>query len=104
MARQLHYAIRIALANDFGLTMLSEPLPPFAAEWLAQRNIGHARLEELRIERLRQMTEAESARIFSMLDPPRPYTLRPSSGLVEQQRWFRLLRERQEEAKMENSA
>jgi hypothetical protein len=43
---------------------------------------------------LRQMTEADAARIFAQLDPPRPYTLRESSGLVEQQRWFRLLRDR----------
>ena len=71
-----------------------DPLPSFAARWLAQRRLGFARLDALQRQELRQMTERESARIFSQLDPPRPYELRPSSGLVEQQRWFRLFREK----------
>jgi hypothetical protein len=78
--------------------MNSEPLPDFAPQWLAQRRLGYARLEELKLEELRQMTESDAARIFAMLDPPRPYALRPSSGLVEQQRWFMLARTRQLDA------
>ena len=70
---------------------LPEPLPEFASEWLSQRRIGFARLEQLRQEELRAMTETEAARVFAQLDPPQPYELRPSSGLVEQQRWFERL-------------
>jgi len=69
-----------------------EPLPPFAGEWLAQRTRGFARLDLLNLQALRAMTEADAARMFARLDPPRPYLLRPSSGLVEQQRLFALLR------------
>ncbi len=69
-----------------------EPLPSFAAQWLAQRRIGFARIDQLKADQLRGMTEADAARIFAQLDPPRPYALRPSSGLVEQQRLFALLR------------
>jgi hypothetical protein len=59
----------------------------------AQRQLGHDRIEQMRREQLRQMTEADAARIFSQLDPPRPYVLRPTSGLVEQQLRFAKLRE-----------
>ena len=72
----------------------SDPLPAFAARWLQQRRLGFERLDQMKRQSLRQMTEADAARIFAQLDPPRPYTLRESSGLVEQQRWFRLLRDR----------
>ena len=72
-------------------------LPDFAAQWLAQWRLGQAKLEELRLKALREMTEADSARAFALLDPPRPYTLRPSSGLIEQQRWFQLLWQRTHE-------
>lgn len=78
-----------------------EKLPEFASQWLAQRRLGFARLEELRQQQLRNMTEAEAARIFSQLDPPRPYRLRPSSGLVEQQRWFRMLKEKLDASSVE---
>lgn len=71
-----------------------ESLPPFAATWLAQRCLGYERLRRMRLEELRSMTEADSARIFAQLDPPRPYALRPSSGLVEQQRLFAKLHRR----------
>ena len=72
---------------------IPEPLPEFAPRWLQQRRLGFAKLEELQRNELCTMTEAEAARVFAQLDPPRPYPLRASSGLVEQQRWFRLLRE-----------
>ena len=67
-------------------------LPAFAPQWLTQWRTAAARLEELRRQELRAMTEADAARIFAQLDPARPYELRPTSGLVEQQRWFGLLR------------
>lgn len=69
-------------------------LPAFAPQWMAQWRMAAARLELLRRERLRQLTEDDAARMFALLDPPRPYELRPSSGLVEQQRWFAMLRGR----------
>ena len=73
----------------------TDQLPEFAHAWLAQRRLATARLEEMRLEELSQMTESDAARIFEQLDPPRPYELRPSSGLIEQQRWFRLLFDKQ---------
>ncbi len=66
-------------------------LPDFASQWLAQWRIAGARLDEMRRQELSAMTEADAARIFDQLDPVRPYELRPTSGLVEQQRWFRKL-------------
>ena len=69
-----------------------EPLPPFAATWLAQRRRGYERLERMRLEELRSMTEVDAAGVFARLDPLRPYVLRSSSGLVEQQRLFAKLR------------
>lgn len=71
-----------------------ESLPPFAATWLAQRRLGFERLERMRLEELRSMTEADADRIFANLDPARPDALRPSSGLVEQQRLFAKLQHR----------
>ena len=71
-----------------------EVLPPFAATWLAQRRLAYQRLERMRLEELRRMTEADAARTFAQLDPPRPFVLRPSSGLVEQQRLFTALHQR----------
>lgn len=81
------------------MTTASDPrdrhdLPAFAPQWMAQWRIAAARLELLRSETLRALTQRDAARIFALLDPPRPYELRSSSGLVEQQRWFDLLRRR----------
>jgi hypothetical protein len=70
----------------------TEYLPPFASEWMAQWRIAAARLESLRRREIRDLTEASAARVFALLDPPRPYQLRPSSGLIEQQRRFAELR------------
>ena len=76
----------------------TEYLPDFAPQWLAQWRRAAARLEQLRREELENLTESQAASIFAQLDPPRPYELRPSSGLVEQQRWFQLFREKMEPA------
>ena len=65
-----------------------DALPPFAATWLAQRRLAYERLERMRLEELRLMTQADRARVFAQLDPPHPYVLRPSSGLIQQQRLF----------------
>lgn len=75
-----------------------------AIQILAQRRLGYERIEQLRLERLRNMTEREAAEIFDTLDPPRPYRLRPSSGLVEQQRRFAGIRQRLAEIAAENRA
>ena len=65
-------------------------------------------MDALRLKELKNMTESEAARIFAQLDVPHPYPLRPSSGLVEQQYWFKLLRVKQataaEAASERNSA
>lgn len=65
-------------------------LPNFAKAWMMQRTVSAKRLAAMRLQELREMTEADSAIIFAKLEPCRPYPLRPTSGLVEQQRLFRL--------------
>jgi hypothetical protein len=67
-----------------------EQLPEFAEAWMRQRTVAAERLAAIRLQELREMTEAESAIVFAKLEPCRPYPLRPTSGLVEQQRLFRL--------------
>ena len=58
----------------------------------AWRHRGAAMNAE-RLRELRQLTEREAARRFARsLQLPGPYPLRPSSGLVEQQRVFSRLR------------
>ena len=76
------------------MTSDASALPPFASQWLAQLRIGFERLEAMRREQLRNMTEQDAARIFEQLDPPRPYELRSGSGLIEQQRKFRQIWDR----------
>ncbi|MGA8262033.1 MAG: hypothetical protein WB783_17615 [Arenicellales bacterium] len=50
-------------------------------------------LERERLRALRRLSEAEAAKRFALLlRLPGPYPLRPSSGLVEQQRIFSRLR------------
>jgi len=50
-------------------------------------------LETERLQRLRGLSELEAARQFAgLLQLPSPYPLRPSSGLVEQQRLLAALR------------
>jgi hypothetical protein len=75
---------------------MSSSLPPFAHAWLQQHLAGAAKMEALRLEELRRMTEDDAAKIFALLDPPHPYPLRQSSGLVQQQYWFKLQREQQD--------
>ncbi len=67
-----------------------EQLPDFAEAWMRQRTVSAERLSAMRRQELCEMTEAESAAVFAKLEPCRPYPLRPTSGLVEQQRLFRL--------------
>lgn len=69
------------------------PLPEFAHEWMNQWKRAAVRLAELRRENLKQLTEAEAARMFEMLEPPWPFKLRPTSGLVQQQNRFCRLRQ-----------
>lgn len=60
-------------------------------EWvLAWERAGKA-MEHLRAEALKKLSESESARIFDGFDSPFPPVQRESSGLVEQQRYFRKL-------------
>lgn len=50
-------------------------------------------LDDERLKRLRNLSEQDSARQFArLLQIPGPYPLRPSSGLVEQQRLLSRLR------------
>lgn len=75
-----------------------EQLPKFAEAWMRQRTVSAERLAAMRLQELREMTEAESAVIFARLEPCRPYPLRPTSGLVEQQRLFRLFAQSEDRA------
>lgn len=83
----MHY--QVAMPNPAE----TEYLPDFAPEWFAQWRLAANRLAELHLERLANLTESEAGRIFALLDPPRPYELRSTSGLVEQQRLFGKLRD-----------
>jgi hypothetical protein len=80
----------IPLRHDPDMTP-SRQLPDFAAAWMKQRSIASERLAAMKQHQLRAMTEADSARVFSQLEPLRPFALRPTSGLVEQQRLFQKL-------------
>ena len=54
---------------------------------------GQAALEAERLQCLRSLSEQDAARQFAgLLQIPGPYPLRPSSGLVEQQRLLARLR------------
>lgn len=62
----------------------------FAAAWRR----AAPELEARRLQALRELSEEESARCFAeLLTPDGEFALRPSSGLVEQQRIFARLRE-----------
>ena len=45
-----------------------ESLPPFAEQWLAQRQLGFARLEKMRLEELQSMSEQDAARTLRSWD------------------------------------
>ena len=68
-------------------------LPDFAEQWYSQISAGYEKVEAMRTAELQNMTEQDSARIFARLEPPRPFEIRSSSGLIEQQRLFRKLLE-----------
>ena len=55
---------------------------------------SQATLDTERVRRLRSLTEQDAARLFAqLLQIHGPYPLRPTSGLVEQQRLLARLRE-----------
>lgn len=63
------------------------------AEWVRRWRRAEDLLEAQRLRDLKALSELESARRFaSVLRVYTPYPLRPSSGLVEQQRVFNRLR------------
>jgi hypothetical protein len=64
-----------------------------AREYVRGREQTGRIMEEMKRAELREMTEAEAAKIFTELDYPLPSPWHPESkpednGLVEQQRWF----------------
>ena len=61
--------------------------------WMAQWRSAAVELEKVKIAELRALTEEQAARDSEVLLSLGPFPLDPqrqsSSGLVEQQRWFR---------------
>lgn len=74
----------------------SERLSAGTAKALADRwRQSQPALEEERLQRLRGLSEREAALQFArLLQIPSPYPLRPTSGLVEQQRILARLRKK----------
>lgn len=73
---------------------------PELAAAVAMRLAGYAEAERVRIQELRDLTEGEAARIADdllQLLPLLPDEPDRGSGLVEQQHWFSLLRQRNAE-------
>ena len=76
--------------------MTDEPkktLPPYAAEWMAQWRHAAKELPKIRAKELRELTEESGTRNAIILSPLTTVPLRPTSGLLEWQKWMRLLRE-----------
>lgn len=68
-------------------------LPPFAKEWLRQRDLGAKAVAEIEATELSQLTDAEALRLSHALLDAVPLdaideSRRTWSGFVEQQRWF----------------
>jgi hypothetical protein len=63
-------------------------------EWVRAWQRAGPAMEKLRENELRNVSEDDSVRIFDGLDSPFPPVLRDTSGLVEQQRYFRKLHPR----------
>ena len=65
------------------------PLPPYAREWMAQWHGATRELAKIRIRELRELTDEQALERSISLVPVKPFPLRPTSGLVELQRWLR---------------
>lgn len=74
-------------------TLMSQSSTAAAKEMVDVWRKGQAALEAERLQRLRGLSELDGARQFAqVLQILSPYPLRPSSGLVEQQRLLSRLR------------
>lgn len=80
-------------------TARPEPEADLAAA-VALRLAGYAEIERVRLQELRDLTDAEGAMIADdllQILPFLPDEPDRGSGLIEQQRWFSLIRERERE-------
>ncbi len=71
---------------------------------VALRLSGYAEIERVRLDELRELTDEEAAVIADDLLQILPYLPDEpdrGSGLIEQQRWFSLIRERERESARE---
>ncbi len=57
-------------------------------QWMKQWRSAAVQLPLVRARELRELTEEQATRQAIALEPVQPIPLRPSSGLVEMQRWF----------------
>jgi hypothetical protein len=62
--------------------------PAFATAWLRQRREGSARVAVIEAAELASLDDVEALRLADALLAATPPMLRPTSGLVEQQRLF----------------
>jgi hypothetical protein len=67
---------------------MPEPLPPYAKQWMQQWKSAAEHLPQIRARELRELTDEQATRFAIALAPLLPIPLRPSSGLVEMQKWF----------------
>ena len=68
---------------------MTEPLPDFARDWMAQWRQAAKELARIRAAELRQLRASDQLDAMGLLDicpgsPPNPH----DSGLVIQQKWF----------------
>ncbi len=64
---------------------MTEPLPPFAKEWMAQWRFAAQELPKIRARELRAMTDEQVVAAAVSLEPLEPYELRTSSGMIAMQ-------------------
>lgn len=71
---------------------MTEPLPPFAKEWMAQWRFAAQELPKIRARELRAMTDERAVGALELLDLNSTDADERSNGLVIQQAWFMRLR------------
>ena len=71
---------------------MTEPLHPFAKEWMEQWRFAAQELPKIRARELRAMTDEQALGALELLDLNSAEADERSNGLVIQQAWFMRMR------------
>ena len=91
---RVYALLTVHLCTHMHHSPMTEPLPPFAKEWMAQWRYAAQELPKIRDRELRELTDQRAIAAAIALEPARPFPLRDGAGMVAMQQALKYLQVR----------